>query len=81
LLRNIRQASYTSGRNVSVPECPANRVGGGEFSMIMLCVGKKWRQITYCVKKPSEMRKQALRDVKQIDGEEVSKRSGERRGD
>jgi hypothetical protein len=37
--------------------------------------------LTYCVKKPSEMRKQALRDVKQIDGEEVSKRSGERQGD
>ena len=52
---------------MSVPECPANRVGGGEFSMIKLCFRQNGGKFIVLCEEPSEMRKQALRDVEQID--------------
>jgi hypothetical protein len=49
---------------VSVPECPANRVGGGRnSSMIMPGFGQNGGKFVVLCAEPSVMRKQALRDV------------------
>jgi hypothetical protein len=52
---------------VSVPECPANRVGGGEILNDNAGFRQNGGKFIVLCEEPSEMRKQALRDVEQID--------------
>ena len=65
---------------MSVPECPANRVGGGEILNDNAGFRQNGGKFIVLCDEPSEMRKQALRDVEQIDRRRKNERSGENTG-
>jgi hypothetical protein len=52
---------------VSVPECPANRVGGSGNPNDNAGFRQNGSKLFVLCEEPSGMRKQALRDVEQID--------------